>query len=171
MIQNTYSLKKFAITVAIPIVGFWTVLFLFGYPLPNYDDLFFIGAAINLAKGGEFTNPYLEAWNAVFSSGKYYYHPPFYSFTLAGWLKLTGISTNSILLFQYLCYNTSSLFFSLLLRFYSFPRVTALCTTVIFAAWHCSPNLYQSSGLRHDALGMAYLALGLWLLTRDKMLF
>ncbi|MFB2833817.1 glycosyltransferase family 39 protein [Floridanema evergladense] len=168
--ENTYSLRKFVITVAIPIVTFWTVLFLFRYPLPHEDDLFFIGAAINLAKGGEFTNPLLEAWNSVFSSGKFYYHPPFHSFTLAAWLKLAGISTTSLLFFQYLCYNIFSLCLALLLRFYAFPRVTALCTTIIYAAWHCNPNPFQSSGFRHDALGMAYLALGLWLLTKDSWL-
>lgn len=168
--ENTYSLRKFVITVAIPIVTFWTVLFLFGYPLPNQDDLFFIGAAINLAKGGEFTNPLLEAWQAVFSSGKFFYQPPFHSFTLAAWLKVAGISTTSLLFFQYLCYNIFSLFFALILRFYTFPRATALLTTVLFAVWHSSPNPYQSTGFRQDALGMAYLALGLWLITTDNSL-
>ncbi|XWK91361.1 MAG: hypothetical protein U7127_15320 [Phormidium sp.] len=168
--ENTYSLRKFVITVALPIVAFWTVLFLFGYPLPNQDDLFFIGAAINLAKGGEFTNPLLESWHSVFTSGKFYYQPPIHSFTLAAWLKLAGISTTSLLFFQYLSYNIFSLFFALLLRFYAFPRATALFTTVIFAAWHSSPNPYQGTGFRQDALGMAYLALGLWLVTRDSWL-
>ncbi len=165
---NTYSLRKFLITVAIPIITFWTVLFLFGYPLPYGDDLYFTGAAINLANGGEFTNPFLEGWNAVFKSGKFYYQPPFYSFTLAAWLKLAGISTTSLLFFQYLCYNIFCLYFALLLRFYTFPRITAFCATVLFAAWHCNPNPYYSTGFRQDALGMAYLALGLWLLTKDN---
>lgn len=165
---NTYSLKKFALTVAIPIFGFWTLVFLLGYPLPKVDDLFFTGAAINLSKGGEFTNPYLEAWNSVLSSGKFYLQPPFYSYILAGWLKIAGISTTSLRLFQYFCYNAFSLFSALLLRFYGFPRFTAFCVTVLFALWHCNPNPYYSTSFRHDALGMAFLALGLWLLTQDK---
>ena len=167
MHQTSY-LKKDIITVVIPIVTLWTVLFLFGYPLVSRDDIFFVGAPINLAKAGEFTNPYIEAWNAVFSSGKFYFQPPFYSFTLAGWLKLTGISTTSLLLFQYLCNITFSLLAALILRFYGFPRITAFCTTIFFATWFCNPNPYHSTGLRHDALGMAFLALGLWLLLQDN---
>uniref|UniRef100_UPI0030DDD447 hypothetical protein n=1 Tax=Argonema antarcticum TaxID=2942763 RepID=UPI0030DDD447 len=166
--QHTYSLKNFILTVAIPIFALWSVLFLLGYPLPCIDDIFFTGAAINLAKGGELTNPYIEAWNSILSSGKFYFQPPFHSYTLAGWLKIAGISTASLRLFQYLCYNLFSLYCALILRFYGFPRLTAICTTILFAAWHCNPNPYYSTGFRQDALGMAYLALGLWLLTRDK---
>lgn len=167
-LNKPYSLKQFTLTVTIPIVAFWTALFLLGYPIPSIDDLFFTGAAINLAKGGEFTNPYLEAWNAAFSSGKFYFQPPFHSYTLAAWLKIAGISTNSLRLFQYFCYNIFSLSCALILRHYSFPRITALFATVFFAAWHCNPNFLYSPGFRQDALAMAYLALGLWLLTADK---
>ncbi|HBE18131.1 MAG TPA: hypothetical protein DDW51_11065 [Cyanobacteria bacterium UBA11367] len=163
--QTTYSLKNFVLKVWLPIVVFWTVLFMFGYPLPNIDDLFFTGAAINLAKGQDFTNPYLEVWNSALSSGKFYFQPPFYSYTLAGWIKLTGISTTNLRLFQYLCYNVFSLSAALLLRFYKFPKYTVFCTTFLFAAWHCNPNPYCGSGFRQDALGMAFLALGLWLLS------
>lgn len=166
--QHTYSLKKFILTVAIPIAAIWSILFLLGYPLPCIDDLFFTGAAINLSKGGEFTNPYLEAWNSALSSGKFYFQPPFHSYTLAGWLKIAGISTTSLRLFQYLCYNTFSLSCALLLRFYGFSRLTAICATVLFAAWHCNSNPYYSTGFRQDALGMAFLGLGLWLLTGDN---
>ncbi|OKH40427.1 hypothetical protein NIES2119_02045 [[Phormidium ambiguum] IAM M-71] len=162
---NISALKKISPTIIIPIVAFWTLFFLLGYPLPNIDDLFFTGAAINLSKGGEFTNPYLEAWNSVLISGKFYFQPPFYSYTLAAWLKIAGISTVSLRLFQFICYNIFSLFTTLLLRFYGFPRLTAFCITFIFALWHC--NIY-GTGFRHDALGMAFLALGLWLLTHDN---
>ncbi|MFB2898170.1 ArnT family glycosyltransferase [Aerosakkonemataceae cyanobacterium BLCC-F50] len=166
--QRSYSFKNFLLTVAIPIIAFWILVFLLGYPLPSLDDIFFTGAAINLSKGGEFTNPYLEAWNSVLSSGKFYYQPPFYSYTLAGWLKIAGINTTSLRLFQYLCYATFSLSSALLLRFYGFPRITAFCVTVLFALWHCNPNPFYSTGFRHDALGMAFLALGLWLLAQDN---
>ncbi|HEY9850411.1 MAG TPA: hypothetical protein V6D28_13175 [Leptolyngbyaceae cyanobacterium] len=163
----SYS-KKFILTIVIPIISFWTVLFLLGYPIPSIDDLFFTGAAINLAKGGELTNPLLEAWNSTLVSGKFYLQPPFHSYTLAAWLKIAGVSTTSLRLFQYLCYNLFSLSCALLLRFYGFPRITALCTTVFFAAWQCNPNFFYSPGFRQDALGMAYLAFGLWLLTKDN---
>ena len=166
--KPAYSFKSFILTVAIPIVAFWTVIFFAQYPLPTIDDLFFIGAAMNLAKGGEFTNPYIAAWNSILSSGKFYFQPPFHSYTLAGWLKIAGISTTSFLLFQYLCYNTFSLSSALILRNYGFSRSTSLCTTFLIAVWHCNPNIHVSTGLRQDALGMAYLGLGLWLLTRDS---
>ncbi len=166
-VQASYSFKKFVITVTIPIVVFWTILFFLGYPLPSKDDIFFTGAAINLAKGGEFTNPYIESWNNVLSSGKFYFQPPFHSYTLAGWLKIAGISTNSLLFFQYLCYILFSLASALIFRAYNFPRVTAFGITILFAIWHCNPNPYHSTGFRQDALGMAFLALGLLLMTKD----
>ncbi|HEY9850413.1 MAG TPA: hypothetical protein V6D28_13185 [Leptolyngbyaceae cyanobacterium] len=166
--KNSYSLKNFILKVALPIVAFWTAILLLGYPIPSVDDLFFIGAAINLAKGGEFINPLIEAWNGVLSSGKFYFQPPFHSYTLAGWLKVAGISTTSFLLFQYLCYNTFSIFCALIFRYYGFPKVTAFGATVLFAVWHCNPNPFYTTGFRQDALGMAYLAFGLWLLTKDN---
>ncbi|HEY9850412.1 MAG TPA: glycosyltransferase family 39 protein [Leptolyngbyaceae cyanobacterium] len=168
IIQPNSLLKSHLLTVVTPIFAFWTVLFFLGYPLPGIDDIFFTGSAINLAQGGEFTNPYLEAWNSALSSGKYYFQPPFHSYTLAAWLKIAGVSTTSLRLFQYLCYNLFSLSCALLLRFYGFPRITALCTTVFFAVWQCNPNFFYSPGFRQDALGMAYLAFGLWLLTKDN---
>lgn len=168
-VNKPYSLKQFILTVAIPIVTLWTILFLHGYPLAGIDDVFFTGAPINLAKGGEFTNPYIESWNSVISSGKFYFQPPFYSFVLAGWLKVTGISTISLLLFQYLCNIVFSLCTALILRFYGFPKITAICTTIFFATWFCNPNPQHSLGFRHDTLGMAFLTLGLYLLTQDKL--
>ncbi len=166
--HHNYGRKKYTALVIIPIIAFWTILFFLRYPIPSIDDPFFIGAAINLAKGGEFTNPYIESWNSVLTSGKFYFQPPFHSYILAGWLKIAGISTNSLLLFQFLCYSTFSLFCTLLLRFYRFPIFTVFLITLLFATWHCNPNPLYTTGFRQDALGMAFLALGLWLITKDS---
>ncbi|MDJ1179465.1 hypothetical protein PJF56_11380 [Roseofilum sp. BLCC_M91] len=154
-------IKKHSYTIAIILItSFWLFYYYLGYPLPHIDDLFFIGAAINVAKNGEFFNPYIIEW-AEPVVDRFYVQPPFHSITLAGWLKIFGISTQSLLLFQCFCYFIFSIFTALILKNYGFHPITAICTTICFATW------MSIAGLRQDALSMAYLAIGLWLLTKD----
>lgn len=161
--HNQSLLKNFYLTVIPPIVIFWLILFSLNYPPPHIDDLFFTGAAINLAKGGDFINPWLAAWSDRVLD-RFYVQPPFYSYTLAGWLSLAGISTQSLLFFQCLCYTTFSIFTALILRFYRFPRIASFCIVIAFSFW------MLNMGLRQDALGMAYLAVGIWLAIQDNPL-
>jgi len=80
---------------------FGALLFL-DFPKPGLDDLFFVGTSLNLAQGGDYSNPLLE--RQQFSSHFYFVHTPTYSFALAGWLKIFGVSTFSLLGFQLLMY-------------------------------------------------------------------
>ncbi len=77
-------------------------LFLLDFPKPGLDDLFFVGTGLNLAQGGDYSNPLLE--RQQFPSHFYFVHPPTYSYGLASWLKLLGVSTFSMLGFQLLMY-------------------------------------------------------------------
>jgi hypothetical protein len=154
---------------AVVVVGlalFWLTLFWAGYPLPQNDDLFHIGAAEHLAEGGAFTNPYIREWTAAFPTTHFYYYPPFHSFILAAWLRAVGLSTKSLLAFQCLIYLGFSLSSFLLLRSLRLPALVTMMPTFVFAAWHCNP--IYGTGLRPDALGMALLTAGLWLLTEDR---
>ncbi len=83
-------------------VLFFGALFLLDFPKPGLDDLFFLGTGLNLTQGGDYSNPLLE--RQQFPSHFYFVHPPTYSYALAGWLKLFGISACSVLGFQLLMY-------------------------------------------------------------------
>lgn len=127
------------------------------------DDLFFIGAAINLAKTGELSNPWLSMWSEQ-TVDRFFVQPPFHSYTLAGWIALFGNSTESILFFQCACYCLFSIFAALILKKYKFSELSICCIPLIYTTW------MAIAGLRQDALGMAYLAIGLWGLIRDSSL-
>lgn len=81
---------------------FFGALFLLDFPKPGLDDLFFVGTPLNLAQGGDYSNPLIE--RQQFPSHFYFVHPPTYSYALAGWLKVFGISASSMLGFELLMY-------------------------------------------------------------------
>jgi hypothetical protein len=158
------TLKSWSFTVIFPIVIFGLILYSLGYPKPFDDDLFFIGAALNLAQDGDFVNPLLSQWSER-TAERFFVQPPFHSYVLAGWLMLVGISTKSILFFQFICYTTFSIFTALILKFYRFHRFAIYAVILCFATW------ILETGLRQDALGIAFLAMGIWCLTRNRFIF
>ncbi len=83
-------------------VLFFGLLFLLDFPKPGLDDLFCIGASLNLANGGDLSNPLVARQD--FPSHFYFIHPPTYSLALAGWLKVAGVSTSALLGFEWLMY-------------------------------------------------------------------
>ncbi|MEC4869056.1 MAG: hypothetical protein SAJ11_23520, partial [Jaaginema sp. PMC 1078.18] len=142
-------------------IVFWFALYCWGYPRPFDDDLFFIGAALNLVKNSEFTNPLLTQWSER-TVNYFFVQPPFYSYVLAAWLSGVKISTQTILFFNFLCYVVFSIFTALILKFYHFSRWVIYAVILCFASW------ILFTGLRHDALGIAFLAVGTWFLLRDR---
>lgn len=145
------------------ILVFWLGLYCSGFPHPFGDDLFYIGAAINLIKTGEFINPLLSMW-APETVDRFLVTPPFHSYTLAGWITLFGDRTVSLLFFQCVCYIVFCTFTAAILRHYRFSDASIFVLPIIYATW------MSLVGLRPDALGMAYLAIGLWCLTQDSIL-
>ncbi|MBI4924439.1 MAG: hypothetical protein HY843_00830 [Bdellovibrio sp.] len=142
---------------------FWAILFYFGFPPPNIDDLFFTGTAIQLVKDGRFFNPLLSNWTP-FAKEAFFFQPPFHSCVLALWLYVFGISTKSILAFQAVCYSVISVFSGLLLNHFQFKRVLIYCSTIFLFGWMIN------RGFRQDGLGFAFLAVGLWFLIKDTYL-
>jgi len=61
------------------------------FPKPGSDDLFYLGASLNLADGGDFSNPLIV--RQEFPSHFFFVYPPLHSFALAGWLKMFGINS------------------------------------------------------------------------------
>jgi 4-amino-4-deoxy-L-arabinose transferase-like glycosyltransferase len=80
---------------------FFAILWRLDFPRPSYDDLFQSGAALNMAQGGDFSDPFLV--RQEFPSHYYFVYPPLHSYLFAGWLKLFGISAVSATAYPMLC--------------------------------------------------------------------
>ena len=84
------------------ISALWCLLALLGFPFPQTDDVYYIGAGINLANGGHLVNPMVEPL------APFYAYPPTQSYVIAGWLKLFGISAASFVsLYLLFCWITT----------------------------------------------------------------
>ncbi len=74
--------------------AFCAALWRLGYPRPMVDDLFYCGAGLNLAAGGDFSNPFLA--RLQFQSHYFFAYPPTHSYAVFAWLKLWGTSAASM---------------------------------------------------------------------------
>lgn len=138
-----------------------------GYPRPNSDDLFFIGAGLHMAQGGDLVNPLLERQN--FPSEWYFCQPPGHSYALAGWLKIFGISSGSLIAFQVGAYVLISWSTIGLLRRGKAPKLLELLVPLGVA------TATLPIGLRAEPLSIALTMAGLvvhaWLWRRDVAIF
>jgi hypothetical protein len=135
----------------------WLLIYLRGYPAPFIDDLFFTGAAFNLALHGVFSNPYCPSLAALDSKGMFLAYMPLHSYVLAGWLKLFGLGFVSLSLFSTL---TSALVCALAYRLMpvrnGFVQLLAAGAVVVLVFL-----LLGGAGLRPDSLGMVFFFLGI----------
>ncbi|MGB8356669.1 MAG: hypothetical protein WCD79_22415 [Chthoniobacteraceae bacterium] len=98
---------------------FFGLLWLLDFPKPFIDDLFYCGAGLNLAAGGDLSNPLLERHH--FPGHYFFAYPPIHSYAIAGWMKLFGISARSLTGFQILMYLATALATISILRRYKSP--------------------------------------------------
>ena len=92
-------------SAALPIFGAFVVFLVFWllrWPVPAMDDLFYNGAAINMAQGGDFSNPLLARQG--FPSHYFFVYPPIHPHAVYVWLSVFGIGTGSLLAFQNLMF-------------------------------------------------------------------
>jgi len=141
---------------------FWPLLFFAGIPGPCTDDMFFTGTAVNLLHDGVYRNPWIEPWNKILQSGRFFFQPPFHAYTLAPWLKVFGLSTASLLAFQNFWAFVFSVSAAGLMRRFGAPLAACLAVAPLFAITN------HLAGFRPDILGFAYLALGLWLYSFNR---
>ncbi|MEI8329806.1 MAG: hypothetical protein WCG14_07415 [Chlamydiia bacterium] len=127
-----------------------------GFPQPMIDDLFFIGAGLNLAMGKSFSNPMLDRQN--FPGTLYFVHPPLHSYALASWLKVFGVGTISILAFQIIMYVIICWSTILILKKYNSPRLLEWLVPLGVI------TSFLSLGLRPEPLSVALTMLGFALL-------
>ncbi|HSY17984.1 MAG TPA: hypothetical protein VK815_06600 [Candidatus Acidoferrales bacterium] len=131
---------------------FFTGLGCLGFPRPMMDDLFFTGAGLNLAAGGDFSNPLLARQD--FPGTLYFLHPPLHSYAIAGWLKIFGVSTASLLAFQAVMYVLICWSTICILRKHRAPHLLEWLLPLGVA------SAFLSVGLRSEPLAAALTMLG-----------
>ena len=126
------------------------------FPKPFFDDLFYNGAALNLAQGGDFSNPLLARQG--FPHHFFFVYPPLHSYAVYGWLSLFGISSVSMLGFQNLMHFIIAAAMILVLKRHNSPRIVSWLAPLGVAAVFLKP------GLRPEAFAVALTMSGYALL-------
>lgn len=138
-----------------PVLGalvFFLLIWKLGFPTPNWDDLFYNGAAFNLAEGGDFSNPLLARQG--FPSHYFFLYPPLHAYAVYGWVSLWGISAASLLAFQNLMYFIIAWMMIILLRRQEAPELFSW-----LAPWGVAA-VFMKSGLRPEPLAVALTMIG-----------
>jgi hypothetical protein len=144
---HAQSLKR-TLWIALAL-GMAAILPCLDLPEPAFADLFYSGAAINLATTGELRNPLLDGQG--FPTTSFFVYPPFYPFVLSAWLRIASVGTWSLLYFQVITYFGAALFAALALvpskqRPASMPILLVLLCTALLG-----------TGFRADGLGVMAL--------------
>jgi hypothetical protein len=87
------SRSKFPYSI-VGVVVLFAILWRLDFPKPESDDLFYLGAGLNIARGGDLSNPLIA--RQEFPSHYFFVYPPLHSYALGGWLKFFGISAGSM---------------------------------------------------------------------------
>lgn len=117
------SPEKSGKSILAPLIGtaiFFAVLCIFDYPKPMSDDLFYTGAALNMAGGGDFSNPLLA--RQAFPSHYFFVYPPFQAYAVYAWVSVFKVSAASLLAFQNLTYFIIAAMTMLILRWHRAPQ-------------------------------------------------
>jgi hypothetical protein len=142
----------------------WFFFFSLGYPLASFDDLYFIGAALHLANGQDYSNPYSPAIEIFGAGDKFYCYMPFHSYALMAWLRVFGVDRMTVACFQSLAGAAASAGFWKLMR--KTPADVGLALAISLSVI----TFLGGMGLRPDALGLALLAWGMQLFRAQNRL-
>ncbi len=127
-----------------------------GYPQPYCDDMYVIGAALNMVQGNGFENPYVSIWTDTFPTSKPFYFPPGFSYMLVGWLMVFGTGVGSMLAFQWLSLVIGAGSLTLLLRRWCGQELSvSLIGGLAFLL------AFQLEGFRNEVTAYALAFLGL----------
>jgi hypothetical protein len=141
--------QKLAFVGAVAVLAlWWLMLFGLGYPKPHFDDIFFVGPAINLAEGRGLANPFIKTWAAQFQTDRFFLQPPFHSYLVSGWIKLFGLSANSLCAFVITCCFGTGLCLIQLGRRAGLGWISVMAVSVLASTWSLR------SGMRPDAAGL-----------------
>lgn len=136
-----------------------------GYPRPHDDDLAVTGAAVSLASGEGFNNPWIKKWLDAFPAEKPYVYPPGFQYTLAAWLHLFGIGATSMVAFQW----TNILIGAGAIAWFFSKRCKVPLEISLVAAW-AYILMMQTQGMRPEVLSYMSGFLGLSASLSDRKL-
>lgn len=74
MVLNKIDWKRSALPALFGALAFFLILWRLDFPKPMVDDLFYNGAALHMADGGDFSNPFLIRQG--FPNHFFYVHSP-----------------------------------------------------------------------------------------------
>ncbi len=111
------------------------------------DDLFYNGAALNMAGGGDFSNPLLARQG--FPSHYFFVYLPLHPHAVYAWLSVFGVSTFSLLAFQNLMFFIIATATILILHHEGAPRLILWLVPLGVAA------AFLKFGLRPEAFAVA----------------
>ena len=156
--------KKFRmreiICVAAAILAVSGILWWRFLPLPHQDLSFYTEPAYLLATTGKLAGPGSQAVDLTYQKGSYSY-PPGYFLILAGWLRIFGLSADSLLAYTHLVHAVALIMLWMLLRFRYFCSkiVSALVLLAFFPQMvHGRPDLTAAA-----------LSIAAWLALPEKI--
>jgi hypothetical protein len=154
-IGSTY---RFGFAIAACHFSFWLLLREIGYPASFRDDMFYTGAALEIARSGDLVNPWLQGQFPGLT--KFLVYPPFYSEILGGWLAIFGGGLGSLTWFWTFCASVSSFTLASILRqLLGVSLLNPISMLLLFP-----PLAYI--GFRPEILGYPFWLTGAWLLFR-----
>jgi len=133
----------------------WLVYVQVGLPLTNVDDLFFVGVAENLSKGGELSSPVMKAeYFQGLQTNKFYFHPPFYPWLMAFWLKAFPFSQVSLQSFAFVITTLGAFSLVFIGRKLRIDRIPLMALAAIYMV------SFARLGLRPEVAAFSFLFLG-----------
>jgi hypothetical protein len=140
------------------LIAYWGFFLCLGYPQSTVDDVFWTDAAIHLAKNNRLVAPALKRNLLNAKSDLFLRIPPFYAYSLGGWLKIFKVSTISIILFFLICYILGSWGLIEWLKTFNIPLFSLIGALVAYTPF------IHAMGFRPEAFAMIFLFWGLFLL-------
>ncbi len=142
-VRSTISRWRELILVSIIVVSVSGILFWRFLPLPSGDFSFYTEPAYLLAQSGKLAAPGSQNIDLTFQKAVYPY-PSGYFLILAGWLRIFGLSADSLLAYTHLVHTAALIMLWILLRDrYSCPR--GVCSLVLLSFFprmaHGRPDL------------------------------
>ncbi len=153
--SKTKEKSVFALSVWGALV-FFLILWKLDFPKPMWDDLFYTGAGLNMAQGGDFSNPLLA--RQQFPSHYFYVYPPLHAYAVYWWVSVWGISAASLLAFQNLMYFIIAWMMIILLRRHGAGELFSW-----LAPWGVAA-VFLKTGLRPEPFAAALMMAGYALL-------
>ncbi|MDQ8728050.1 hypothetical protein [Bradyrhizobium sp. LHD-71] len=135
-------------------LAFWLSLIFAGLPAPFVDDMFYLGAGLELGRSGQLINPWLLGHFP--GTDHFIVYPPLFFYIVAAWTKILGVSTWALAALWAICSAIATTFFARFLeRAFGISIWWPVSQALLFGA-------LAYSGFRPEFVGFAFLFAGLY---------